>query len=377
MAQLPVVGFNSAKYDINALKEFLILAHDTGLKFTIKTLNSFMCLSSTQLRFLDVLNFLAPGFSYDAFLKAYGCTQTKGFFPYEWFDSLNKLEQTCLQPPEAFHSTLRDEDISEEDYVYCQRVWQERNMQTKRDFLEWYNNRDVESFCEALQKMSDFWKDKKIDMLKQGVSIPGITLIYQFATIPQDTFFMLFGERDKDLYYLFRDNMVGGPSIIFHRYHEKGKTFLREVEMKATGRDPKLCQGVVGYDANALYLWSIMQEMPTRHYTCRRADTSFRRECNRISVEALEWLEWLKETEGLQLQHEANGGEKPVGRRGLPVDGYDRASGTAFQYHGCYWHGCECQGDTTNAVNGKTIAELRERTEGISTYLSKVLRRDI
>ena len=38
LAQLPVIGFNSVKYDINTLKEFLmpILAHESELKFTIK-----------------------------------------------------------------------------------------------------------------------------------------------------------------------------------------------------------------------------------------------------------------------------------------------------------------------------------------------------
>ena len=132
LAQLPVVGFNFGKYEINALKAFLMPI----LKFIIKKTNTFMCLSSERLRFLDILSFLAPGFSYAKFLKAYGCTPTKGFFPYKWFDSLDKSEQTFLPPPEAFHSTLRNEDISGEDYAYYQRVWQEHNMQTMRDFLE-------------------------------------------------------------------------------------------------------------------------------------------------------------------------------------------------------------------------------------------------
>ena len=92
------------------------------------------------------------------------------------------------------------------------------------------------------------------DMLKQGVSIPGVTLLYLFNTLPPDTFFTVFPEKDKDLYYLFRDNMVGGPSIILHRYHEKVKTKIREVEMEAAGRVPKPFRGVVDYDANALYL---------------------------------------------------------------------------------------------------------------------------
>ena len=111
--------------------------------------------------------------------------------------------------------------------------------------------------------------------------------------------------------------MVDGPSIIFHRYHEKGKTKVRQAEMEAVGRDPKPCQGVVGYDANALYLWSIMQEMPTGHYDRRRAETGFRKEYKHTSEEAQEWMECLNLSRGLQLQHEANGSEKRVGRSGF------------------------------------------------------------
>ena len=61
-----------------------------------------MCASKPEVRFLDVTNFLAPGFSYDAFLKAYGCPQAKGFFPYELFNSLDKLDETSLPPHEEF-----------------------------------------------------------------------------------------------------------------------------------------------------------------------------------------------------------------------------------------------------------------------------------
>jgi hypothetical protein len=43
------------------------------------------------------------------------------------------------------------------------------------------------------------------------------------------------------------------------KYHEKDKTFIRPTEYT----DPKPCQLIYGVDANALYLWSIMQKMPT------------------------------------------------------------------------------------------------------------------
>ena len=38
----------------------------------------------------------------------------------------------------------------------------------------------------------------------------------------------------------------------------------------------ELCRAIVGYDANALYLWVIMQDMPTGWYTRRREENGFR-----------------------------------------------------------------------------------------------------
>jgi hypothetical protein len=92
-----------------------------------------MCLKTQHLKFLDITNYLAPGFSYEQFHKAYECSQTKGYFPYEWVDSLDKLNHCSLPPRETFHSTLSGTDITEEQYEY----WDENYMTTFRDFLVW------------------------------------------------------------------------------------------------------------------------------------------------------------------------------------------------------------------------------------------------
>ena len=55
-----------------------------------------MCLKTDFLKLLDISNYVVPGFSYDQFLRAYECEQTKGFFPYEWVDGLDKLNETSL-----------------------------------------------------------------------------------------------------------------------------------------------------------------------------------------------------------------------------------------------------------------------------------------
>ena len=55
------------------------------------------------------------------------------------------------------------------------------------------------------------------------------------------------------------------------------------------------------------------------------------------SHEALQWLSYTAEKEGIRIQHHRNGGEKRVGPYSL--DGYCEETHTAYEYQGCYWHG--------------------------------------
>ena len=120
--QLPVIGFNSGHYDLNVVKTFLIpyLLKNGENQFVIKRQNTFMCLSTDKLKILDMVNFLAPGYSYDKYLKAYGCELEKGHFPYEYMDGVGKLGDCVLPPQSAFFSRLKNEGISNDDYARCQ-----------------------------------------------------------------------------------------------------------------------------------------------------------------------------------------------------------------------------------------------------------------
>ncbi len=51
-----------------------------------------------ETQFLDIVNYLAPCFSYDKYLKAYDCELQKGHFPYEYMDGIRKLEDRALPP---------------------------------------------------------------------------------------------------------------------------------------------------------------------------------------------------------------------------------------------------------------------------------------
>ena len=109
-------------------------------------------------------------------------------------------------------------------------------MTTLRDFLIYYNNLDTFPFLRAVEKAFSFFQDKKLDMFKSAISVPGLTLNYLFSLLTPDVYFTLISNQNRDLHSLFKENLVGGPSTVFHRYHEKDLTSLRAADFS----EPKI-----------------------------------------------------------------------------------------------------------------------------------------
>ena len=117
---LPVFGFNSAKYDLNFIKSYLLLAlvNERDIHPTvIKKANQFISFKFGDIQILAIKNFLGGATSLDSFLKAYRTSETKGFFPYEWFDHPDKMQNTKLPPYDAFYSKLRSCNPLEAEYT--------------------------------------------------------------------------------------------------------------------------------------------------------------------------------------------------------------------------------------------------------------------
>lgn len=64
---------------------------------------------------------------------------------------------------------------------------------------------------------------------------------------------------DKEACDLLKVSVTDGPSLVFTRYYEAGKTKIRDHK---NGNAAKLCRGVVGCDANALYPSTFLYGMP-------------------------------------------------------------------------------------------------------------------
>ena len=410
---IPLVGYNNGSYDNNLNKKygFMSQLYKDKIQFTAKKNNKYMGIRNQFFNVLDITNYLSPGTSYEKYVKTYECKLNKGFFPYEYLDDVKKLQDTRLPTHDQFHSSLKNKNITNEEYEYCQKVWKDNNMKKFKDFLVWYNNLDVIPFVEAIEKQRNFYsKNFNLDMFQDGLSIPGLAekIMFQSAykkyaennyeikfnethkneelldewflnkkfvnyelqdkqlikkiknviktlkqgknvdekktkdldeimenkvskmktslcvkkiqhQIKKDCFrchycknklnksnFTLdrinssFGhtnrnvvscclhcnvskknmnyhkfksmkklndfakhyplpkiinEENKECFYKLKDSIVGGASIVYTRYHEINKTFIR-------GNLKKLCKHLAGFDANALYLWCLSQNMP-------------------------------------------------------------------------------------------------------------------
>ena len=218
------------------------------------------------------------------------------------------------------------------------------------DFVRYYNDADVLGFCEAVTKMITSERDNnKLDMFKDSVSLPGLTQKYLFMNLSPSDYFVSFSKEHKHLAKLFRDNIIGGPSIIFHRYHERDITLIKGKES---------CKKVIGYDANSLYLYCLGKLMPTGYYTVQEEKNNYRLE-TRYSRESIQWLEHVMRTERISIRHAENGGEVRFGN--FSVDGYDESTRTVYEYYGCYWHGYYC----SSAYNAERWQIMLEREKSL------------
>lgn len=108
----------------------------------------------------------------------------------------------------------------------------------------------------------------------------------------------------------------------------------------------------MGYDANALYLWALDQEMPTGAFV-RRQENDFRPK--------------------VIVKYKMNTGhEKRIGP--YPVDSYFSETKTVFQFHGCYFHGHECV--LTKSIRNKKLLETKhqkcQRTKETTDYIKQL-----
>ena len=229
-------------------------------------------------------------------------------------------------------------------------------MQSFKDFLMWFHNKDVDPTLEAMQKMIEFYHQKEIDMLMLGCTSPNLANFCMHKST--DSKFQPFTESDKHLLEKIREDMVSGPYIVFTRKAVVDETFIR--------KSTNLCKSIVGIDASQLYPYSMCQPMPTGLYTRWNYDSESQkfmpRQNKTRSFENMV-LSYFQQTRP-ECRIESNvttGRQKKIDC--FSVDGTCNHCNTVFETMGCHFHYCPCQDARPSLTDNEITRGLKNREQ--------------
>ena len=106
---------------------------------------------------------------------------------------------------------------SMQDACECSRRGE---VKTLADWLEYYNNLAVGSFLEALEKMRGFYSGLDVNIFKDSVSLPGVSLQYLLHGTIQGLNAPELYAPGKEAYEILKGAVMGGPSLVFTRKYE-------------------------------------------------------------------------------------------------------------------------------------------------------------
>ena len=131
-------------------------------------------------------------------------------------------------------------------------------MKTFGEGLECYNNLDVTPFLETLEKMKAFYTMLGIDLFKDAVSLPGVSMQYILRGTLRGRDPSQLYAPSGEAYEMQKGAVVGGLSLVFTRKHVAGKTRIRSHKYELA----RIVQRVLGFDANSLHPSTMSKEMP-------------------------------------------------------------------------------------------------------------------
>ncbi|KYM94338.1 hypothetical protein ALC62_15040 [Cyphomyrmex costatus] len=183
---IPVVFHNLSGYDAHFVVQeiatrfqgqvdLLPLTKEKYISFTkhVKDTSDKDSRKSVKLRFIDSYKFLSAGLdklaSYldkdklkivrSEFLalsdEDFDLLTRKGVFPYEYVDSVERLNDTRLPPRESFHSSLTGDTVSESDYAHAENVWQRFSVRTLGEYSDLYLKTDVLLLADVFENFRD------------------------------------------------------------------------------------------------------------------------------------------------------------------------------------------------------------------------------
>ena len=177
----------------------------------------------------------------------------KGVFPYEYLDSIEKFHAEALPPIEQFHSSLREEDITEEEYEHAKNVCRSFNFKRFEEYLKLYLTTDVAQLADVFDDFRNTGEEGyRIDPA-YCLSLP------QFAwnAMLKKTNVEIELISDPEMYRKVQANIRGGICHASVRRAIANNKYMGGLFNK---NEPSTY--IFYFDIRNLYGWAMTQELP-------------------------------------------------------------------------------------------------------------------
>ena len=180
----------------------------------------------------------------------------KGFYPYEYMDSIEKLKDPTPPPQQAFYSKLSGKGINNYNYNHVLNVWKTFKMKSLKEYHEVYNITDVLLLADVFENFRDIClKNYRLDPVYYYTA-PGLA----WDAMLKMTKINLELLSDIDKLLMIEKGIRGGISIISNRYGKANNKYMKDHNKKEASKY------LMYVDANNLYGWAMSQKLPIHSF---------------------------------------------------------------------------------------------------------------
>ena len=205
----------------------------------------------------------------------------KGVFPYDYFDSMDKLDLKEFPDKKEFYSVLYQKDISDKEYEHGKKIF-DKYCKNFKDYLMIYQKLDVLILSDVFENFRELClKYYEIDPA-YCYSAPGLSWNagLKFTGIELDLI------TDKDMLDMFNEGIRGGFSGVLGKRYVEAKNkytlrFKKLLENKASKvnnhtleKEEKIDNPnfLLYEDANNLYGDGMSQKLPYKNFKWEKVD---------------------------------------------------------------------------------------------------------
>ena len=184
----------------------------------------------------------------------------KGGYPYEYMDSWERFNETTLPNKKAFYSKLFLEDITDEDYIHAQKVFEEFKLKKLAEYHDLY----VQSGTLLLADVFENFRNKCIEIYELDpahfLSAPGLAWQACF----KKTGMILELLTDNYMLMIVEEGIRGGICHAIYRYSRANNKYMKNYNKNIDS------SYLMYLDENNLYWWVMFQKLPVNGFKWKK-----------------------------------------------------------------------------------------------------------